>query len=104
MNGKSSSLEFINAGVPQGSIFGLLLFIIFIDCITQDLSNSSTSYADDVALIAFIKSKEERGAVADSLNQDPTKMTGYFLECSLWSSKMYDCYYIQLQRCKGHPY
>ena len=42
--------------------------------ITQDLSNSSTLYADDVTLIAFIKSEEERGAVDDSLNQDLTKI------------------------------
>ena len=70
LNGKSSSPKSINAGVPQGSILGPLLFIIFIDDITQGLSNPSILYADDVTLMAFIKSKEERCAVADSLNQD----------------------------------
>ena len=70
LNGKSSSTKFINAGVPQGSILGPLLFIIFIDDITLDISSTSILYADDVTLISFIKSKEERIPAAASLNQD----------------------------------
>ena len=70
LNGKSSSTKFINAGVPQGSILGPLLFIIFIDDITLDISSTSILYADDVTLMSFIKSKEERIPAAASLNQD----------------------------------
>ena len=61
---------FINAGVPQGSILGPLLFIIFIDDITLDISSTSILYADDVTLMSFIKSKEERIPAAASLNKD----------------------------------
>ena len=53
LNGKSSSTKFINAGFPQGSILGPLLFIIFIDDITLDISNTSILYADDVTLMSF---------------------------------------------------
>ena len=67
LNGKSSSTKFINAGVPQGSILGPLLFIIFIDDITLDISSTSILYADDVTLMSFIKSKEERIPAAASL-------------------------------------
>ena len=70
LNGKSSSTKFINAGVPQGSILGPLLFIIFIDDITLDISSTSILYADDVTLMSFIKFKEERIPAAASLNQD----------------------------------
>ena len=70
LNGKSSSTKFINAGVPQGSILGPLLFIVFIDDITLDISSTSILYADDVTLMSFIKSKEERIPAAASLNQD----------------------------------
>ena len=62
--------KFINAGVPQGSILGPLLFIIFIDDITLDISSTSILYADDVTVMSFIKSKEERIPAAASLNQD----------------------------------
>ena len=70
LNGKSSSIKLINAGVPQGSILGPLLFIIFIDDITMGLSSTSILYADDVTLMTFIKSKEDRIPAATSLNQD----------------------------------
>ena len=74
LNGKSSCLISINVDVPQSSILGLLLFIIFIDDITQGLFNSYMLYADGVTLMAFIKSKEERSTFADSLNQDLTRI------------------------------
>ena len=43
---------------------------IFIDDITLDISSTSILYADDVTLMSFIKSKEERIPAAASLNQD----------------------------------
>ena len=70
LNGKSSSIKLINAGVPQGSILGPLLFIIFIDDMTLGLSSTSILYADDVTLMSCIKSKEDRILAAASLNQD----------------------------------
>ena len=67
LNGKSTSTKFINAGVPQGTILEPLLFIILIDDITLDISSTSILYADDVTLMSFIKSKEERIPAAASL-------------------------------------
>ena len=78
LNGKSSSLKWINAGVPQGSILGPLLFIIFIDDISQRLTNTSILYADDVTLMTFIESREDRQAAAASLNKD-------LLEIETWA-------------------
>ena len=77
LNGKSSSTRFINAGVPQGSILGPLLFIIFIDDITLDISSTSILYADDVTLVSFIGSRGERMPAAASLNQDLCNIGGW---------------------------
>lgn len=70
LNGRTSGRKTINAGVPQGSILGPLLFIVFIDDISDNLENPSILYADDATILSFIKSREDRVSVAASLNRD----------------------------------
>ena len=74
LNGRSSGVKIINAGVPQGSILGPLLFIIFIDDLATNLENQSILYADDATIMSFIKSREDRRSAAVSLNQDLKKI------------------------------
>ena len=51
-----------------------LLFIIFIDDISQDLKNQSILFADDATLMSLVKSSEDRLPAAASLNQDLHKI------------------------------
>ena len=54
LNGQSSSWTNVEAGVPQGSIFGPLLFAIYINDFTNGLSSNTKLFADDTSLFPFI--------------------------------------------------
>ncbi|CAH1248760.1 STRA6 [Branchiostoma lanceolatum] len=70
ISGKTSSSKAINAGVPQGSILDPLLFLIFIDDITEKLTNTAMLYTDDTSLMNIIRKRLERTSAAQSLNKD----------------------------------
>jgi len=49
--GQSSEYLQTNAGVPQGSVLGPLLFLIFINDIENEIKSDMTLFADDCSLI-----------------------------------------------------
>ena len=60
VEGATSLSQPVLSGVPQGSVLGPLLFIIYIDGLTNALSNSSMSlYADDLLLYRTIQSSSD---------------------------------------------
>ena len=60
MNGKLSDRQKIEYGVPQGSILGPLLFIIYMNDLPLFVTNAQISmYADDTSLYNNIKSVSE---------------------------------------------
>ena len=67
LNGQSSSWTNINAGVPQGSILGLLLFLIYINDLSDNLQCNPKLFADDTSLFSTVKVPER---TANNLNND----------------------------------
>jgi len=75
INGKCSSLQLIKIGVPQGSILGPLLFLMYINDLplSNDLINSL--FADDTMLL---ESHEDLPSLITKVNSEFQKVINYF--------------------------
>ena len=54
LNGQHSSWADIKAGVPQGSILGPLLFLVYINNLTENLHSNLKLFADDTSLFSIV--------------------------------------------------
>jgi len=54
INGRSSDWIIIEAGLPQGSIIGPLLFLIYINDIIYDIRSDIYWYSDDTVLMRVV--------------------------------------------------
>ena len=54
LNGQNSSWANVHAGVPQGSILGPLLFLIYISDLSDNLTSNAKLFADDTSLFSVV--------------------------------------------------
>ena len=72
LNGQNSSWSDILAGVPQGSILGPLLFLIYINDLSDGLQCNPKLFADDTSLFSTVYDINE---ATDNLKNDLDKIT-----------------------------
>ena len=54
LNGQDSSRADIKAGVPQGFILGPLLFLVYINDLTENLNSNPKLFAEDTSLFSIV--------------------------------------------------
>ena len=74
LNGQTSWAD-VNAGVPQGSILGPLLFLIYINDLADGLSSNPKLFADDTSLFS----------VAHNANTTPKELNNDLVKINRWA-------------------
>ena len=71
MNGASSNWEEVTSGVPQGSVLGPLLFILFINDMPEVVDQNSllVLFADDAKLSREIKEPEDKDIEQEDIDR-----------------------------------
>ena len=95
VEGNFSKFKPVVSGIPQGSVLGPLLFILYTVDMWNNLENKiipyaddTSLYADDTTLYAEAASPSDRISVANSLNRDLAKIQSW---CSTGGMKLNHC-------------
>ncbi len=70
VNGATSNEAEVLSSIPQGTVIGPLLFLMFINDITQDITSNIRLFADDCLLYRPVKDSHQQ----DLLQQDLTRL------------------------------
>ncbi|KAI3381869.1 hypothetical protein SNEBB_010891 [Seison nebaliae] len=81
VDGCYSNFSNVISGVPQGSVLGPLLFILYTADLYNIVKNDLFGYADDKTLLSVIPSPADRQTVAVSLNRDLELINEW---CEVW--------------------
>ena len=66
LNGSFSMWSHVDSGVPQGSVLGPLLFLIYVNDIDDCIINRLSKFADDAKLLGIVSDMEK----VESLRRD----------------------------------
>ena len=69
LNSESSSPVSVMSGVPQGTVLGPLMFLLYINDITKDINSPLRLFADDCLLYRVINSVEDINRLQEDLNK-----------------------------------
>ena len=74
LNGQTSTWELVKSGVPQGSVLGPLMFLIYINDLPDNIRSTCKIFADDTSLFSHVLDKDTS---QDELNYDLQKVSDW---------------------------
>ena len=74
LNGQTSTWELVKSGVPQGSVLGPLMFLIYINDLPDNIQSTCKIFADDTSLFSLVFNKD---ISQDELNNDLQKVSDW---------------------------
>ncbi len=69
VEGEGSTTVHVDSGVPQGTVLGPLMFLLFINDIGDNINSTIKLFADDCLLFRTIKSIEDTEQLQKDLNE-----------------------------------
>ena len=69
MEGETSARTAVHSGVPQGSVLGPLLFLIYIHDLENGVASNILKFADDTTIFRRVQTRQECHTLQEDLNR-----------------------------------
>lgn len=88
IQGETTVWKRVTSGVPQGSVLGPILFLIYVNDLDENIVNKLLKFADDTKLLGKVSTPEEIQQMKDDLHQISVWTEKWQMSCNLDKCKV----------------